>query len=286
MPSRFGFDIEGLSKAIDILEKIDNVTISGIHTHLPYRGLDTFKQRATALKELLYNIRDLKLEYLSIGGGYMGPMPSSLIVEMKPSIEGNKITMPSYDDYADAIAAPLAETFKTLNCNDIKLVLEPGSAIVANAMSLFCKVVSIKKNYNKKFITVVGSTFNMNPTVRGLNRPITVHRMERIMDSKDVDSLKVEEADIVGFTCIEGDCLYKDFTGEIHIGDYVEFHNVGSYSVTMNPAFIRPMPSIAIVQNEKLRLIKKSQTFEEIFNKYENWLSEYFVLLNDYESIS
>ena len=49
---------------------------------------------------------------------------------------------------------------------------------------------------------------------------------------------------MVGFTCIEGDCLFHGYEGDIAVGDFVEFHNIGSYSVTMNPAFIRPLPAI------------------------------------------
>lgn len=268
MPSRFGFDLESFNKACDIVNRTENVTISGIHTHLPYRSLDTFKKRAVSLTEFLSVLSDINLDYISIGGGFMGPMPNGLASDIVGVKTDGSISMPSFADYADAIAAPLSEVFAAMKWNDIKLILEPGSALVANAMSLFCKIVSIKNTYNKSFITVVGSTFNMNPTVRGVNRPITVYN-SGADDSTCSDSFYVEDGDIVGFTCIEGDCLYKGFTGKVKVGDFVEFNNVGSYSVTMNPAFIRPAPPIIMLDEDgRQAVVRATATFDKVFETF------------------
>ena len=255
MPSRFGFDEKELFEVIRDLSLIRNLKVTGIHTHLPFRSIDSFEKRTDVIETLLRKLvaEDINLKYLSIGGGYMGPMPKDF------NISGS--VNPTYKDYAKIVAGRLSSIFEELRIRP-RLILEPGSALVANAMSLFARVENIKKIQKKTYITVIASTFNMNPTVKGLNRPITIHH------AKEREYEKVENADIVGFTCIEGDCVYHDYSGKIAEDDYIEFHNVGSYSITMNPNFIRTVPTVIVCEDGKLHVSKHADSQKRMFEGY------------------
>jgi hypothetical protein len=50
--------------------------------------------------------------------------------------------------------------------------------------------------------------------------------------------------DIVGSSCMESDCLYRGYQGELKPGDYVVFDNVGAYTNVLRPPFINPAPPI------------------------------------------
>ncbi len=256
-PSRFGFDIHEMNKAIQIVDGISNLEVVGIHTHLPFRSIESFSKRLTVLRHLLnkYSKKE-SLQYLSIGGGYMGPMADAFAW----GVSGNHHA-PSFEDYAKIIGHGLATCLSELQIRP-KLILEPGSALVANAMSFFAKIESIKAVKGKTYITVVASTFNMNPTVKGINRPIDIH-------SRGIEPcVHVSNADMVGFTCIEGDCLFHGYEGDIAVGDFVEFHNIGSYSITMNPAFIRPLPAIINKAGGLYTLCKHQDEPKDVFARY------------------
>ena len=74
--------------------------------------------------------------------------------------------------------------------------------------------------------------------------------------------------DISGYTCMENDYLYRNFSGTLHVGDYMVFDNVGSYSVVSKPPFILPnVPIISLVKGE-MEILKEAETFEYIFQTY------------------
>ncbi len=78
----------------------------------------------------------------------------------------------------------------------------------------------------------------------------------------------VYHADIVGFTCIEGDVLEKDYSGELGIGDYLVIGNCGSYSLVMKPPFILPNFPVLDINGEETKVIKRAETFDDLFHTY------------------
>ena len=83
------------------------------------------------------------------------------------------------------------------------------------------------------------------------------------------ETVNIEKAKFVGYTCLEQDIVYRDYTGEIANGDYVLFGNVGGYSLVDKPPFIMPdYPMISIDKNKKIKLIKQRESFEDIFSTF------------------
>ena len=81
--------------------------------------------------------------------------------------------------------------------------------------------------------------------------------------------INVSNARIVGFTCIETDCLYRNFSGEISVGDFF-LGTSWCLSIVMKPPFI--LPNVAIIEYERqsghTRVIKRAETFDDIFSTY------------------
>ncbi len=250
--SRFGMNVfDGtLKNAIMSLKNQSNISIAGLHIHLPFRSLDSFIQRIDFLKKVVDVLSYIELEYVSVGGGYMGAMDEELAKEFS-------FSPPSYDDYAKIVAGGLNSMFA--NCmHKPKLIIEPGSAIVANTMKLVTRVVDIKHSRDRYIATLTGSTYNMNPTVKDIQRSIKVYS-EKLEKGKYFGTL-----DMAGFTCIEGDYLYKGYKGKLDKGDFVVFNNVGSYSIVMKPPFILPDIPILDISND-YEVVKKAQSFWQVF---------------------
>lgn len=258
--SRFGFDVNSkeFKDAINTIRQISNLKLEGFHSHFAARSIKTWPQRAIRILELVDKYFEVVPRFLSLGGGLYGKMAESLKAQFA-------VDIPTYEDYANAVAHQFNEHFKDKGSQPM-LIIEPGSALVGDAMKFVAKVVSIKDVRGKKIATLLGSIYNINPTINKKNPPIEVYHDE---DNDKKQSI-YEDLDFGGFTCIESDYLYRGFGGMLAVGDYVVFSNVGSYSVVLKPPFI--LPNFPMVEwnddTNEIFLIKRKECFNDLFHTF------------------
>ena len=169
-PSRFGFDVASgkFFEAILKLNKLTNVKVGGLHCHLPFRSLDSFRERLRVLESILIRMKGYEWSYISLGGGYMGKVSEELSKEFS-------FIPPTYEEYAALVAGKIAEVYEN-SVHRPELIIEPGSALVADAMKYVTKVVDVKQVRNKYIAVLSGSIYNINPSTKGMKRPITVYK--------------------------------------------------------------------------------------------------------------
>lgn len=252
--SRFGFDIESedFNRAIALFGEYKNLYLIGMQCHFATRRLDTWKPRAKGMLALIDKLGVVP-EHIDLGGGLFGKMADSLKTQFDSEI-------PTYKQYAEAVAPVFAEHFKNIE-NKPMLLIEPGSALVGDCMYFAAKVVNIKDVRGKAIATLLGSIYNINPTLNKKNPPIEVYPMGS--EQKDYRDL-----DFGGFTCIESDYLYRHYDGKLAKGDMVVFGNVGSYSVVLKPPFILPNFPIIDISEGELEIIKRGETFDDLFSTF------------------
>ena len=262
--SRFGFDVESQEflNAVALIDAHPKLKLSGLHCHFATRSLDCWKNRTKGMIAVIgrhFKHRLSDLTHVSLGGGMYGHMPEELKAQFP-------VTIPEFEDYAVAAALPFATYFTEIGGGHRPtLIIEPGTALVADAMKYACQVNSIKQVRDRTVVSLTGSSYNINPNPNRKNVSI-----ECFPNPSEINRQKVEGAFLGGYTCIEGDYLYKGFTGELAVGDFVVFDDVGSYSVVMKPPFI--LPYVAIVESLAdgitWRTIKRGETFDDIFSTY------------------
>lgn len=253
--SRFGFDTasQDFIDAISTIKKYSNIHFVGLQCHFASRDLKTWKPRAEGMLNLIDSL-GITPEHIDLGGGLFGKMKESLKKQFDSYI-------PTYKEYAVEAATLFAEHYKGSN-NPPLLLIEPGSAIVGDCMKFVTRVVNIKTVRGKSIATLLGSIYNINPTLNKKNPPIIVlHGSTTLKEYTNLD--------FGGFTCIESDYLYKNYTGSLSIGDIVVFDNVGSYSVVLKPPFILPNFPIIDICGDDVRLIKRGECFDDIFHTFE-----------------
>ena len=254
--SRFGFDVEKkeFSELVAHLNGIGNIRIAGLHCHFASRRGETWKPRAEGICRLADELCPELPDHVDLGGGLFGKMKNSLKAQFGMHI-------PTYKEYAQEAAATIAQHFGGCE-HQPQLFIEPGSALVGDAMRFAARVKSIKDIRGKKIATLMGSIYNINPTLNKKNPPLTVMHDETLPTSEYAD------LDFAGFTCIESDYLYRGYNGPLSLGDFVVFENVGSYSVVLKPPFILPNFPILELREGRIDVIKRQETFDDLFHTY------------------
>lgn len=250
--SRFGFDVdsEGFKNVLAFVTSTPNVHFINFQCHFAKRQIEYWPARAKGMVELIDRLGIIP-ERIDIGGGLFGKMADSLKAQFTNEI-------PDYQAYAEAAARVFAEYFAD---KDVKpeLLIEPGSAVVGDCMKFVGTVKTIKNVRGKWFATILGSQKNISMT--GINPPMEVIAMGG--EQKEYENL-----DMVGFTCIEGDVLYRNYNGKLAHKDAIVISNCGSYSLVMKPPFILPNFPVLDICGEKTEVIKRGEVFDDLFHTF------------------
>lgn len=249
--SRFGFDVDGddFNEVLDIVTKTPNLHFVNFQCHFAKRQVEYWPARAKGMLDLIDHLGIIP-ERIDIGGGLFGKMEDSLKAQFNAEI-------PDYKAYAQAAATQFADYFKDRDYKP-ELVIEPGSAVVGDCMKFVGTVKTIKNVRGKYIASVLGSQKNIS--MSGVNPPMKIIHMS--------EGEKYTNMDLVGFTCIEGDVLYRNYTGELAINDAVVISNCGSYSLVMKPPFILPNFPVLDICGENVEVIKRAETFNDIFHTF------------------
>lgn len=250
--SRFGFDIDGAEfmEAVKFATTTENVKFINFQCHFAKRQIAYWPARAKGMVDLIDRLRIIP-ERIDIGGGLFGKMADSLRAQFSCEI-------PNYEAYAKAAAQVFADYFAD---KDVKpeLLIEPGSAVVGDCMKFIGTVKTIKNVRGKWIATVLGSQKNISMT--GINPPMEVIAMGG-------EQKEYKDLDFVGFTCIEGDVLYHNYTGKLAHQDAIVISNCGSYSLVMKPPFILPNFPVLDISEGKTEVIKRAENFDDLFHTF------------------
>ena len=250
--SRFGFDIDGedFSKALTFLTETSNIHFINFQCHFAKRQIEYWPARAKGMIDLIERTGVIP-ERIDIGGGLFGKMEESLKAQFNSEI-------PNYQSYAEAAARVVSEYFADKDCQP-ELLIEPGSAIVGDCMRFVGTVKNLKNVRGKWFATILASQKNISMT--GVNPPMEVISMGK-------EQKEYEDIDMVGFTCIEGDVLYRNYTGKLAHEDAIVFSNCGSYSLVMKPPFILPNFPVLDICGDTPEIIKRAESFDDLFHTF------------------
>lgn len=252
--SRFGMDFEDIKRAFGIVSRVKNLQIVGLHCHISRcRNLEYWKKRTEVMISLADELFISPPDYIDLGSGMFG--------KMEPEFQKQFENVPSYEQYAQVTAQIMSAHYHDTENQPI-LFTEPGTTLINKYFSLLARIDSIKIIRNKSFVVLNCSEHNLGETCTLKQLPM------RIVHSRD-DSRYYSRVDFVGYTCLEQDVMYKDFSGQISKGDYVLFGNVGGYSNVLKPPFIRPnCAMVAKTKKGKYQIIKRAESTDDILRTY------------------
>ena len=266
--NKFGIALPQLPAVYERAAKMRNIEIVGVQMHIGSQITET-EPFASAIKKVAPIVRDLKSKYgikfFSIGGG-MGIIYRRALEsgsgqwwhDHGPACAGSAFGI---RDYADAIVPPLREL-------GIRILVEPGRFLVGNAGVLLTRARYIKQTAEKKFAIVdAGMNDLIRPALyQSYHEIVTV---KETITSRSTSKNKTEKIDIVGPVCESGDFFALDREmPEVHEGDLLAIMSAGAYGFVMASNYnSRPLPAEALVHHDKVSLIRRRQTWEDLVHE-------------------
>jgi len=252
--TKFGVDIERAKKVFADYGSSDAVELCAIHIHLGSAG-HTVEPYVEAIEKVLALIEQLRndgfaIKVLDVGGGYGADYVTA--------------ESPTAADYAAAIV-PL------LKGRNLKLILEPGASIAANAAILVTQVLYLKKGGAKKFVIVdAGMNDLIRPPLYDAFHfiwPIKVdEKFVPPRRDRDLHLTGTEVVDVVGPVCESADFFAKDRAlPPVKRGDFISIFTAGAYGFSMASNYnARGRPAEVLVDGSKFSVIRKRETYEDL----------------------
>jgi diaminopimelate decarboxylase len=239
--NKFGVAYEEALGIYEQAASMQGIAIHGVDCHIgsqitelsPF--LDAF-DRVLALVDALA-ARGITVQHIDAGGGigiaYQGETP------------------PEFSVYAAAMRAKIAD-------RDIKLVFEPGRALVGNAGVLLTKVEYLKHTEAKNFAIV-------DAAMNDLMRPAlydAYHDIQAVSPREGVAT----NYEIVGPVCETGDFLGHDRRLNLQEGDVLAIMSAGAYGMSMASNYnTRGRAAEVMVDGDACHLIRQREQISDLF---------------------
>jgi diaminopimelate decarboxylase len=244
---KFGIDIKLARSVYQLAKQSRSLDPVGISVHIGSQ-IQTAEPFGAALEAVANLIRELetdgiRIKFVDAGGG--------LGIDYLPGS--------SSFDPVDAVGKYAAALERSLRGLEVRLLLEPGRFLVAQAGALLARVLNVKRNGAKTFVI---TDAGMNDLIR----PALYQAYHEIVPViRDPDSKPVI-VDIVGPVCETGDFFARDRSlSEVKEGDLVAILDAGAYGMSLSSNYnTRPRPAEVLVEGKRARLIRRRETIQDL----------------------
>lgn len=263
--NKFGVDLRRAREFLKHYSGHALVRLSGLHIHLG-SPIATVTPYVEALKRVLALIDELAadgiiIDTLDVGGGFAADYRTGQ-------------SLPA-SDYAAAIVPLLRERVAS---GRLKIVLEPGRFIAANAGVLLTRVQYLKNTTQKRFVICdAGMHTLIRPALYEAfhfvwpcdvapqhEPPATTEGTPHRADTLDLPGL--ERCDVVGPICESADFICQDrLLPPVARGDVLAVFTAGAYGMSMASRYnAHPLPAEVLVDASRAMIIRERETYADL----------------------
>jgi diaminopimelate decarboxylase len=244
---KFGIDIKAARPVYQEIKRsryLDPVGIS-VHIGSQIQSAEPFGAALAGVAQLIRELEadGVQIKFVDAGGG-LGIDYRSSDSTFDPAVEMAR--------YAAAVE-------RSLEGLQVRLLLEPGRFLIAQAGALVARVLVVKRNGSKTFVI---TDAGMNDLIR----PALYQAHHEILPV--ARNLKAEPTvvDIVGPVCETGDFFARDRElPEVKEGDLVAILDAGAYGMSLSSNYnSRPRPAEVLVEGKRARLIRRRETIRDL----------------------
>lgn len=242
--NKFGIPSDTVNETYQYAASLPNLEIVGIDCHIGSQLTET-KPFVDALERVIVMIGQLKtlgieLKHIDIGGG--------LGVRYKDE------TPPSVEEYAQAMRPALEQL-------GLKVYMEPGRSISANAGALLTRVDLLKPTSHRNFAII-------DAAMNDLIRPALYEAWMDIQSVNPDTDVEVKTWDLVGAICETGDFLGKARDLALQENDVLAVLGAGAYGFVMSSNYnTRGRAAEVMVSGDQAYLIRERETIESLWEK-------------------
>lgn len=238
---KFGIPYSEAGDTVRLAESLRHLHLLGLDMHIgsQVEHMESYEQAVARLLALFAELRRDgvgSIEYLDVGGGLAVPYDSE----------------PPFD--LEAFAASVVPASVR---SGLRLIVEPGRFLVANAGVLLTRVLYRKRTGGREYvITDAGMNDFLRPSHYN-----AYHRIEAVADRPG----RVV-ADIVGPVCESGDFFALDReVSDVQPGDLVAILSAGAYGFAMASTYnARPRPAEVLVDGGRFAVVTRREDYADL----------------------
>jgi diaminopimelate decarboxylase len=243
--NKFGVPISRARDVYAYARSLPGLNIQGVDMHIGSQitELQPFDDAFALLAEFVHALRSdgHEIQHIDLGGG------------LGISYRNDNNPPPSPEQYAKVVAKRTAAL-------GLKVILEPGRAIVGNAGALVASVIYLKKGENKHFVIV-------DAAMNDLVRPTLYDAHHEILPVKEPapDAHRMR-SDVVGPVCESGDYLALDRDlPELGPDDLIAVMSAGAYGAVQAGTYnTRLLVPEVLVKGAEYSVVRARRTYEEL----------------------
>ena len=238
--NKFGIDVASAEALYRRHATFAHLRFTGVDFHIGSQ-LTRTAPFEDALKRVLALLDRLEgsgvsLEHIDIGGGL--------------GVCYDDETPPEPAEYASALLPHLRR-------RGLRVLVEPGRSIAANAGVLLTRVEYLKPTEARNFAIV-------DAAMNDLLRPSLYSAWQAIVPVQERSDTPAHRWDIVGPVCETGDFLGKDRQLALAPGDLLAVHSAGAYGFVMSSNYnTRGRPPELLVDGDQVHLARRRETVED-----------------------
>ncbi len=243
--SKFGFGIRtgAAAAAIERARRLPSVDLVGLHAHVGSQvfAAESFAKAAQVMADVA---RPLRLPVLTLGGGlgvaYVGGEEA-----------------PSLSEWGKVLRAAVADA----GLGDVRLLVEPGRAIVAAAAITLYTVGTIKDIPGIRTYVAVDGGMSDNP------RPVLYGSGYETFLPRAAAADRTRTVRVVGKHCESGDLLVRagHIPEDLRVGDVLATPVTGAYGHSMGSNYNKvPRPAVVFVRDGAARLVVRRETVDDL----------------------
>lgn len=241
--NKFGISRERALETYELAASLSHLNVVGMDCHIGSQltDIDPFVDALERLLVLIDELaeRDIHIKHLDVGGGL--------------GVTYDDETPPHPKAYAQAMAE------KMQGREHLKLILEPGRAIAANAGILVTEVEFIKQGEEKNFAIV-------DAAMNDMLRPSLYSAWQKIIPVSQTSSAEAKTYDVVGPVCETGDFLGKDRELAVEAGDLLAVRSAGAYGFVMASNYnSRCRPAEVLVDGDNAILVRERESLDSLW---------------------
>ncbi len=241
--NKFGIPRERAIATYELAATLEHLNVVGMDCHIGSQltDIDPFVDALERLLVLIDELADkgITISHLDVGGGL--------------GVTYNDESPPHPREYAAAMAEKMAGR------ESLKLIMEPGRAIAANAGILVTEVEFIKEGDDKHFAIV-------DAAMNDMLRPSLYSAWQNIIRVEQASDAPVRTYDVVGPVCETGDFLGKDRDLAAAPGDLLAVRSAGAYGFVMASNYnSRCRPAEVMVDGDKAIVVREREILKDLW---------------------